>query len=82
MRRLILLSRPGCDLCEEMEDQLRAAFAGLPFELRKAAVDSNPDWRRRYGLRIPVLLDEDGERLAEGHLDEDALGAIAAALVR
>ena len=59
----LLLGRPGCDLCEEFEADLRAHFAGQPFELHHADVDSSPAWRTRYGRRIPVLLDADGGEL-------------------
>jgi hypothetical protein len=55
--RLILLGREGCGLCEEFEAELRALAGRLalpPLEWRD--VDSDPELRRRYGDRIPVLL--------------------------
>ncbi len=58
---LLLLSREGCGLCEEFAAELAALAAQIslpPIEI--ADVDSNPDWQRRYGLKIPVLL-WDGE---------------------
>ncbi len=58
--RLVLLTREGCGLCEEFAAELEALRARLPLpplELRE--VDADPDWRRRYGDRIPVLLWDD-----------------------
>ena len=51
------MSREGCHLCEQMLEQL----AVLEREARIAAVtvldvDSNPEWARRFGLKVPVLL--------------------------
>ncbi len=54
---LTLLTRPECGLCEEMLAALGslAARTRLP-PLRIVDVDSDPEWQRRYGLKIPVLL--------------------------
>lgn len=71
MKRLTLLTREGCELCEEFERELRVHFPAV--ELQHADVDSRDEWRRRYGLRIPVLLDEWGEVLAEGRFEPAAL---------
>jgi hypothetical protein len=69
---LLLLGRPECGLCEEMEIGLRShpGFAGIG--LMHADVDSQADWQRRYGLRVPVLLDRWNEVVCEGHFDADA----------
>lgn len=69
---LLLLGRPGCELCEEMQAELHGhpGFAGI--ELQRADVDSRPDWQRRYGLRIPVLLDRWNEVVCEGRFDAEA----------
>jgi hypothetical protein len=50
-----------------------ACFGPDAFELERADVDSRDDWRRRYGLKIPVLLDEGGECLCSVQLDVEAL---------
>lgn len=55
--RLTLLTRPDCGLCEDMQHELRALAAHTPLpQLTIVDVDSDPDLRRRYGLKIPVLL--------------------------
>jgi hypothetical protein len=69
---LLLLGRPECHLCEEFRDQLEQAFPGR-FEVRERCVDDDPEWRRRYGLKIPVLLDERGSLLCATRFDPDAL---------
>jgi hypothetical protein len=73
--RVLLLGRPECGLCEEFESGLRAHpdFEGL--HLEHGDVDSNVDWQRRYGLRIPVLLDEWNEVICEVRFDSDAFEA-------
>ncbi|WP_165797292.1 glutaredoxin family protein [Solimonas fluminis] len=68
---LLLLSRPGCCLCDELEEDLLAEFGPGRFALERADVDSRPEWRQEYGLRIPVLLDASGRVLSEGRLDPE-----------
>ena len=42
--------------------ELLTRFPMLAEQLAEADVDSRDDWQRRYGLKIPVLLDAaDGE---------------------
>jgi Glutaredoxin-like domain (DUF836) len=65
---LLLLGRPDCGLCEEFRVQLEQAFPGR-FEVREACVDDSPDWQRRYGLKVPVLLDERGALLCATRFD-------------
>ena len=70
---LLLLTRPGCELCEEFRAELEQAFPNR-FELREACVDDDPDWQRRYGLKIPVLLDQQGTLLCATRFDPASLG--------
>lgn len=53
--------------------ELLGHFGAEAFDLIQADVDSRDDWRRRYGLKIPVLLDGDGELLCSVRLDPEAL---------
>jgi hypothetical protein len=59
MSRWTLLSRPGCELCEDFAQSLYAHL-GNAAEVAVADVDSREDWQRRFGDRIPVLLDASG----------------------
>lgn len=73
MRSLLLLGRPECHLCEEFEAGLRAFLSGAAVQIEHACVDDRGEWRMRFGARIPVLLDEAGEVIAEGRFDPAAL---------
>ena len=75
-RTFLLLGRPDCHLCEEFEQELVAEFGDRPIELTRADVDSRAEWRRRFGRRIPVLLDEVGEVVCEAHVDAAAVARV------
>jgi hypothetical protein len=69
MRALVLYSRPGCHLCEELAAELEPLLRGrATVELKD--VDESVALERRYGLRIPVLVDGDVE-LSGYPLDRD-----------
>jgi hypothetical protein len=70
--RLLLLTRPDCGLCADFRAELEQHFPDR-FDVREACVDDNPDWARRYGLKIPVLLDEQGALLCATRFDPESL---------
>ncbi|SHG52784.1 Glutaredoxin-like domain [Hydrocarboniphaga daqingensis] len=71
---LLLLSRSGCHLCEQLVVDLLDRWPDLVGCLAEADVDSRDDWQRRYGLKIPVLLDaQDGTAVCVSQLDPDAI---------
>ncbi len=72
--RLVVLSRDGCHLCDEMMDALRALQPRQPFTLEAKDIDEDPELVRRYGARIPVLLAGDVE-LSQGRLDAARVNA-------
>lgn len=72
--RLRLLTREGCGLCEALYAELFPWIVRGELTVAVCAIDDHPDWPRRYGLRIPVLLDDWDETVCEGRLDEAALG--------
>jgi glutaredoxin len=55
MIRLTLLSRPGCELCDEMRREVDNHLAERPHEWEIVDVDSDPEMARRYGDSIPIL---------------------------
>lgn len=67
-RRWLLLGRAGCHLCDEMHEAV-TMHLGAAIRIETADVDTRPEWQRRYGLRVPVLLDEWGEVIAEGRFE-------------
>lgn len=65
MKRLLLLTRDACGLCEEFHQALLADFPELADRIDQADVDSRAGWQGRYGLVIPVLLDDEGSVVCE-----------------
>lgn len=63
----IIYSRAGCHLCEEMERDLAALLGTRNIPVRVVDVDSDPQLRRRYGLRVPVLM-ADGEEVCSARV--------------
>jgi hypothetical protein len=56
-RGLVVVSREGCHLCEEMLVALAAhELAGDIPAVAVVDVDSDAEWIRRFGLKVPVLL--------------------------
>jgi hypothetical protein len=54
---LVVVSREGCGLCEEMLHELAELerHRGLP-PVTLVDVDSDPELTRQFGLKVPVLL--------------------------
>jgi hypothetical protein len=60
---IVLYTRDGCTLCEEMRAEI--ARAGLEGEYELREVDVDRDLKQRFGRRIPVF-EIAGETVAEG----------------
>jgi hypothetical protein len=54
MSQLILYSKPGCHLCEGLQEKLEQVQ--LPFELEIRDITTRPEWFQTYEYDIPVLL--------------------------
>jgi hypothetical protein len=73
MRRLTVVHRHDCELCDEMVAELQALGATRPLPpIEVVDVDSDPDLARRYGLNVPVLL-LDGTVVCRHRLDRAEL---------
>lgn len=79
--QLRLLSRPGCHLCEAFEQALQQGYGGR-IELQVQNVDDDAQLRARYGLRIPVLLDDEDSLICELRPDRQRIDAWLAAVAR
>jgi glutaredoxin len=67
--RVTLYSRPGCHLCDEVRDAIRARRGELPeFELEEVNIEGNAELHARYLERIPVI-EVEGQFVCELHLD-------------
>ena len=69
---LILYSRTGCHLCEDMKNQLHSCLDGAGFSFTEVFIDDDPSLENQYGTLVPVL--KAGEReLCHYFLDLKAL---------
>ncbi|MGI9259503.1 MAG: glutaredoxin family protein [Gammaproteobacteria bacterium] len=73
MKTFELFSRPGCHLCDELAEALTPILRGRA-EIRVVNIDEDIELKKRYGLRIPVLVAGDIE-LSEFPLDVSAVEA-------
>ena len=71
---VVLYTRPGCGLCEEMKEAMRSAGVEGHYVLREIDIDGERALKKRYGLRIPVL-DVAGVEAFEGRLEPAAFRA-------
>lgn len=55
-RRVTLITRVGCHLCEDVETRLRELSGELDFEYEELDVDAEQDRRNEYSDRVPVIL--------------------------
>jgi hypothetical protein len=56
----VLYEGSGCGLCARALAVLESEAPGLGFDLRRVAIDGDPELERRYRIDLPVLL-VDGE---------------------
>jgi glutaredoxin-like protein DUF836 len=75
---LILYSRPGCHLCDDMKAVIERVARTVPISMDVVDISSDPDLESRYGLEIPVLL-ADGTKVAKYRVSEAELRRILAA---
>ena len=70
---LVVLSREGCGLCEDMLQALAELerTQAIP-TVTVVDVDSDPELNRRYGLKVPVLL-LDGSAICHYTLNSNEL---------
>ena len=80
--RLRLMQRHPCELCEAMHYGLATHSLAHRVDVELVDVDQDPVLKRRYGLRVPVVVDDWGEVICEARFDaralEEALQAFAA----
>ncbi|HEY9624160.1 MAG TPA: glutaredoxin family protein [Crinalium sp.] len=67
--RLILYSKPGCHLCEGLQEKLEQVHSP-PIELEIRDITMRDDWFQAYQYEIPVLYLDQSDR--EQAVDESA----------
>lgn len=55
-RHVRLYGQPGCHLCDDAQAHLAGLARRYPHTLEVVDINSEPDLRRRYWDRIPVLV--------------------------
>ncbi|HET9680228.1 MAG TPA: glutaredoxin family protein [Gammaproteobacteria bacterium] len=69
---LLLYTRKGCSLCDELLAELQPLCADYPVAIRLIDVDTDDTLRRRYGFDVPVLTDGEDE-LCRHRLDKGVI---------
>lgn len=52
---MILYSKPGCHLCEQMKLEIAKAHCSALFDLKEINIESDPKLMAQYQNEIPVL---------------------------
>ena len=74
MKTLDVFSRRGCHLCEQLIEELLPLARGR-CKVVVHDIDTREDWRKEYDKAVPVV-EYDGERVCQYHLDRHALTRI------
>jgi len=53
--RVVLFSKPGCHLCDEMKQEMNKAGCSDLYELEEVNIEDDRDLFARYRYEIPVL---------------------------
>jgi len=70
--RLILYTREGCGLCDDLLAEARPVAARYGLTIESVDIDREPGLRAQHNTRIPVLL-LDGEEICHHFFDRAAL---------
>ena len=79
--RVVLYSKPGCHLCEEMKEEIDGAGCSDLYELDEVNIEDDPDLFARYRYEIPVL-SVNGIEAFRYHLRADEFRNYLTALVK
>ncbi len=53
--QVIIYSKPGCHLCDEAKEAIRAAGCEDQFQLTEINIETNPELMSKYRYDIPVI---------------------------
>jgi glutaredoxin len=56
MRKVTVISRTGCHLCEIAIDKINSIKDQLKFELEIKLINDLPELEQEYGEQVPVIL--------------------------
>jgi predicted thioredoxin/glutaredoxin len=74
MNKIVVYSRRGCHLCEQLLEELEPLVRER-LEVVVRDIDTRDSWKADYATRVPVV-EFDGEFVCQYHLDRDALARI------
>lgn len=69
---VVLYSRRGCHLCEEMRNVILSLQGEFPISLIEIDIDKDHSLKKKYGLRVPVIA-INGKVVFESKIDMDQL---------
>lgn len=71
---LIIYSRPGCHLCDEMKALVAhvVGATGISASIEEINVETDADLEGRFGLEVPVLM-LNGKKVAKYRIAEEDL---------
>lgn len=70
MAKLILYSKPGCHLCEGLQEKLEQIDT-LDFELEIRDITTRDDWFQAYQYEIPVMVLEERRAKNEDRINPE-----------
>jgi glutaredoxin len=56
MRKVTVISRTGCHLCEIAIDKIKLVKEQLKFELEIKLINDLPELEQEYGEQVPVIM--------------------------
>ena len=56
MRKVTVISRTGCHLCEIAIDKINSVKDELKFELEVKLINDLPELEQEYGEQVPVIM--------------------------
>ena len=62
MRKVTVISRTGCHLCEIAIDKINLVKDQLKFELEIKLINDLPELEQEYGEQVPVILIDNKNR--------------------
>jgi len=66
---VVVYSKPGCCLCDEVKAKLKSLQASHAFSLREVNILEDPEAKRRFEEEIPVVF-INGKKAFKLHFDE------------
>ncbi|MGD0457528.1 MAG: glutaredoxin family protein [Terriglobia bacterium] len=69
MNDVVVYSKPGCCLCDEVKENLKRLKASYAFNLREVNILEDPEAHERFKEEIPVVF-INGKKAFKYHLDE------------